>query len=191
MLSFSELKAAERMATEESVPASEELSHQESAVKVENSVTELPQASAMENDVEIKPPVTDAMEAEITEPPSMVNVQPEEQSTENIVTTEAIKVENGVKFQESQQADHPTTKQPTLEPTSSPAGSGSAAFAVPTRQYLDQTVVPILLHALSALARERPVDPIQYLADHLLRNKERFSVASTGGAQNEVNGGAK
>ncbi|KRZ09008.1 Dosage compensation protein dpy-30 [Trichinella zimbabwensis] len=185
MLSFSELKAAERMATEESVPASEELSHQESAVKVDNSVTELPQASAMENDVEIKPPVTDAMEAEITEPPSMVNVQPEEHSTENIVSTEASKVE------ESQQAEQPTTKQSSLEPTSSPAACGSAAFSLPTRQYLDQTVVPILLHALSALARERPVDPIQYLADHLLRNKERFSVASTGGAQNEVNGGAK
>ncbi|OUC43380.1 hypothetical protein D917_02546 [Trichinella nativa] len=168
------------MATEESVPASAELSHQESAVKVENSVTELPEASAMENNVEIKPPVTDAMEAEITEPPSMVNVQPEEHSAENIVSTEAIK--------ESEQPEKPATKQSSLEPTSSPAASGSAAFAVPTRQYLDQTVVPILLHALSALARERPVDPIQYLADHLLRNKERFSVASTGGAQNEVNG---
>lgn len=31
----------------------------------------------------------------------------------------------------------------------------AAAQSIPTRQYLDQTVVPILLQALSALAKER------------------------------------
>ena len=35
---------------------------------------------------------------------------------------------------------------------------------LPTRQYLDQTVVPILLQGLASLARERPRDPIEYLA---------------------------
>lgn len=33
----------------------------------------------------------------------------------------------------------------------------AAAQSIPTRQYLDQTVVPILLQALSALAKERLV----------------------------------
>ena len=46
---------------------------------------------------------------------------------------------------------------------------------MPTRPYLDATVVPILLQALSALARERPADPIQYLADFLIRNKAQYS----------------
>lgn len=46
--------------------------------------------------------------------------------------------------------------------------------ALPTRQYLDQTVVPILLQGLSALAKERPPDPINYLAAYLLRNKNNF-----------------
>ncbi|GIY31725.1 uncharacterized protein CDAR_47231 [Caerostris darwini] len=44
-----------------------------------------------------------------------------------------------------------------------------------TRPYLDATVVPILLQALSSLARERPNDPIQFLADFLIRNKAQYS----------------
>ncbi|XP_076314554.1 protein dpy-30 homolog [Tachypleus tridentatus] len=45
---------------------------------------------------------------------------------------------------------------------------------LPTRQYLDTTVVPILLQSLSALAKERPLDPIGYLASYLLKNKSQF-----------------
>ncbi|ALC39772.1 Dpy-30L1 [Drosophila busckii] len=41
---------------------------------------------------------------------------------------------------------------------------------MPTRQYLDQTVAPVLLHGLQALARERPTDPIQFLASYLLKH---------------------
>nr|CAD7456002.1 unnamed protein product [Timema tahoe] len=50
--------------------------------------------------------------------------------------------------------------------------------SLPTRQYLDQTVVPILLHALSTLAKERPPDPISYLAAYLLRNKGQYDLSS-------------
>jgi len=46
--------------------------------------------------------------------------------------------------------------------------------SLPTRQYLDQTVVPILLQALSSLAKERPADPISFLAGYLLRNKSQY-----------------
>ncbi|XP_011139127.1 dosage compensation protein dpy-30 [Harpegnathos saltator] len=46
--------------------------------------------------------------------------------------------------------------------------------SLPTRQYLDQTVVPILLQALSCLAKERPADPISFLAGYLLRNKSQY-----------------
>ncbi|OAD62724.1 Down syndrome cell adhesion molecule-like protein Dscam2, partial [Eufriesea mexicana] len=46
--------------------------------------------------------------------------------------------------------------------------------SLPTRQYLDQTVVPILLQALSSLAKERPADPISFLAGYLLRNKNQY-----------------
>ena len=56
--------------------------------------------------------------------------------------------------------------------------------ALPTRQYLDQTVVPILLQGLSALAKERPPDPINYLAAYLLKNKTTFETNSTASANN-------
>nr|CAB3239893.1 protein dpy-30 homolog [Phallusia mammillata] len=46
--------------------------------------------------------------------------------------------------------------------------------ALPTRAYLDQTVVPILLSGLSTLAKERPPNPIEYLAAYLLKNKDEF-----------------
>ncbi|KAI1720528.1 dpy-30 motif domain-containing protein [Ditylenchus destructor] len=46
--------------------------------------------------------------------------------------------------------------------------------SIPTRQYLDQTVVPILLQALGALAKERPSDPIDFVANYLLKEKSRF-----------------
>ncbi|KAK9891593.1 hypothetical protein WA026_015553 [Henosepilachna vigintioctopunctata] len=46
--------------------------------------------------------------------------------------------------------------------------------SLPTRQYLDQTVVPILMNALSHLAKERPPEPIAALAAYLLKNRANF-----------------
>ena len=42
--------------------------------------------------------------------------------------------------------------------------------ALPTRAYLDQTVIPLLLHGLEAVAVDRPKDPIEYLAAYLVSN---------------------
>lgn len=46
---------------------------------------------------------------------------------------------------------------------------------LPTRAYLDQTVVPILLQAMSQLAKDRPAKPISFLAEYLLNNKEKYN----------------
>jgi len=46
--------------------------------------------------------------------------------------------------------------------------------SLPTRAYLDQTVVPVLLNGMSVLAKERPPNPIEYLAAYLLKNKNQF-----------------
>ncbi|XP_018595724.1 protein dpy-30 homolog isoform X1 [Scleropages formosus] len=46
--------------------------------------------------------------------------------------------------------------------------------SLPTRAYLDQTVVPVLLQSLAVLAKERPQNPIEFLAAHLLKNKSQF-----------------
>ena len=41
----------------------------------------------------------------------------------------------------------------------------------PIRTYLDSTVVPVLLQGLSALVKERPPNPTEYLATYLLQNQ--------------------
>jgi protein dpy-30 len=46
--------------------------------------------------------------------------------------------------------------------------------SMPTRQYLDQTVVPILLQGLAALSKERPPEPIEYLSAYLLKHKHKY-----------------
>jgi len=48
--------------------------------------------------------------------------------------------------------------------------------SLPTRQYLDQTVVPILLQGLAALSKERPPSPIEYLSAYLLKHKAKFEI---------------
>uniref|UniRef100_A0A914HJJ9 Protein dpy-30 homolog n=1 Tax=Globodera rostochiensis TaxID=31243 RepID=A0A914HJJ9_GLORO len=61
----------------------------------------------------------------------------------------------------------------------------SALKNLPTRQYLDMTIVPILLQALSALAKERPVDPIEFVANYLLKEKPRFNGGAPATSANE------
>lgn len=46
--------------------------------------------------------------------------------------------------------------------------------SLPTRQYLDQTVVPILLEGLAQLAKDRPSDPIDYLVAYLQKHKHEY-----------------
>jgi len=66
--------------------------------------------------------------------------------------------------------------------------ANAAVQNIPTRQYLDQTVVPILLQGLSALAKERPADPIHYLAEYLVRNKDKFGMVGSNPALGSLNG---
>lgn len=50
---------------------------------------------------------------------------------------------------------------------------------MPVRQYLDQTVVPVILRAMTEVAKERyaheymnrPEDPLQFVANYILKNK--------------------
>ena len=42
--------------------------------------------------------------------------------------------------------------------------------ALPIRAYLDQTVVPILLEGMSELVKERPPNPVEWLAAYLIKN---------------------
>lgn len=79
----------------------------------------------------------------------------------------------------------PTASTPASAPlasliTSVPTTNGSNKkpridyASLPTRQYLDQTVVPILLHGLQSLAKTRPEDPMKYLANYLLEHRQEY-----------------
>jgi protein dpy-30 len=39
-----------------------------------------------------------------------------------------------------------------------------------TRAYLDQTVIPLLLQGMAEIAREKPENAIEYLANYLLKH---------------------
>mmetsp|Transcript_2611 Transcript_2611/g.3152 ORF Transcript_2611/g.3152 Transcript_2611/m.3152 type:complete len:140 (-) Transcript_2611:235-654(-) len=58
---------------------------------------------------------------------------------------------------------------------SQPGGSSNI------RAYLDSTVVPILLDGMSELAKERPANPVQWLASYLIRHDPQNPNASKSG----------
>lgn len=62
---------------------------------------------------------------------------------------------------ESAAADAPVGDAPAQDP---------AVQNLPLRAYLDKTVVPILLQAMSECAKERPAHPIEFVANYLLEN---------------------
>lgn len=55
--------------------------------------------------------------------------------------------------------------------TSAVAVDKSHLQGLPVRQYLDQTVVPLLVEGLKALVKERPPNPVEYLSLFLLQNQ--------------------
>uniref|UniRef100_A0AC34PY31 Dpy-30 n=1 Tax=Panagrolaimus sp. JU765 TaxID=591449 RepID=A0AC34PY31_9BILA len=83
--------------------------------------------------------------------------------------------------QESSQPNSAASSEKPANKKEEPLDENTQRLAlqtIPTRQYLDQTVVPILLQALGQLAKERPPNPVQFLAEYLLREKDRFSDAN-------------
>jgi len=93
-----------------------------------------------------------------------------EEGKEVLPEPEPIKAEEPIKVKEAKLAkpevinnNAPTLKKPKIDTSS-----------LPTRQYLDQTVVPILLQGLSWLAKTRPDDPISKLSSYLLEHKQEY-----------------
>lgn len=41
---------------------------------------------------------------------------------------------------------------------------------LPIRSYLDQTVIPVLLEGMAEIAKVKPNNPVEYLANFLLRH---------------------
>ncbi|KAL3791098.1 hypothetical protein HJC23_012083 [Cyclotella cryptica] len=78
----------------------------------------------------------------------------------------------GMHYQQQQQGQ-PVLQQPMIKSehtSSASAPSGGVGNNLPIRAYLDQTVVPILLDGMSELVKERPPNPVEWLAAYLLKN---------------------
>ena len=56
--------------------------------------------------------------------------------------------------------------------------------ALPLRQYLEHTVVGVIMQGMQQICRKRPDDPVAYMADFLIRNnpKKRKAEDAAGGA---------
>jgi len=100
------------------------------------------------------------------EPTSSVNGEknPTSESMDQQQTDSVLnKVNNDVSSNETSTKDDATINK-----------QKSDLLTLPTRAYLDQTVVPILLQGMSQIARERPAKPIEQLALYLQQNKEKY-----------------
>ena len=47
------------------------------------------------------------------------------------------------------------------------------------RSYLDETCVPLVMQALAAVSRERPEDPIEFIAHYLLQHNNNNSAGNS------------
>jgi len=99
-----------------------------------------------------------------------------ESGDKNVVSTttsaEQMEAQPASNSGEQQSNDKQATPTDTAKENNSNSQSGEKTkpdlSTLPTRAYLDQTVVPILLQAMSHLAKERPAKPISFLAEYLL-----------------------
>ncbi|UJR25181.1 hypothetical protein I4U23_006536 [Adineta vaga] len=82
--------------------------------------------------------------------------QPQVDSTTNKVSNETV------------------TAETSNKDDSNPTKEKRDVSTLPTRAYLDQTVVPILLQGMSQIARDRPAKPIEQLALYLQQNREKY-----------------
>uniref|UniRef100_A0A7E4UP84 Dpy-30 n=1 Tax=Panagrellus redivivus TaxID=6233 RepID=A0A7E4UP84_PANRE len=128
-----------------------------------------------------------------TAEPVPVEPKPTEQAPEPMDTTTAPAAEAAAApaRQQSQAEADAAAMPPPDKPVGATASADSsgevkkndqevnriALANIPTRQYLDQTVVPVLLQGLGAVAKERPQNPIVFLAEYLLKENARINEA--------------
>lgn len=141
---------------EVSAPA-EPMAVEETEVKLEQSLSSNPEGAAVANtESQI---VTTAGGEETT----ASKEQPAAGNKDQPASVPPALDENAEKIIENEQAELAANKKPKVD-----------LQGLPVRAYLDQTIVPILLQGMSVLAKERPPNPIEYLATYLLKNKDKF-----------------
>ena len=99
------------------------------------------------------------------------------QAVEEEAVAPAVEVESGEnKAQEPE--EEPVVKEPETKEVDKEVTIAQEKLNVqslPIRAYLDQTVVPLLLDGMTALVKERPANPIEWLAAYLLKHNPQNS----------------
>ena len=98
-----------------------------------------------------------------------------EEAADSSANKEADVVDNEEERHEDDNKEASVTKDDgeevkPVEPAAESVQDKVEVQALPIRAYLDQTVVPILLQGMSALVKERPPNPIEWLASYLIKN---------------------
>lgn len=136
-------------ATAEQTPATTDAAPVESAATPATTTEQTPAATDAAP-AELTPATDAAMPAAAEGDAAKAEPQAVDENTEKLIESEASELATN-------------NKKPKVDVQS-----------LPVRAYLDQTIVPILLQGMSVLAKERPPNPIEYLAAYLLKNKDKF-----------------
>jgi len=149
--------AADPPAAEEAAPAAV-VEEPAAAAPAAEAAASVPPPAAAEAAAPSAPPAAAAAENGASTPAAPAAVTPSSAVAGN--TDEDLQK---LITQEKEAAEMPASKRPKVD-----------LSALPTRAYLDKTVVPVLLQGMSVLAKERPPQPIEFLAAYLLKNKDSF-----------------
>ncbi|TDH70185.1 hypothetical protein CCR75_002205 [Bremia lactucae] len=123
-------------------------------------------------------PVTALLDEDVVLAAKVDSPAPSNDSTEDESKEETATTALGGDFELAQEAsaakpDESEVKE--AEPVGGSVQDKVEVQALPIRAYLDQTVVPILLQGMSALVKERPPNPIEWLAAYLIKNNPQNS----------------
>lgn len=61
-----------------------------------------------------------------------------------------------------------------------PCDDGACMMPISHKNYLEKIAIPVMLHGLQMLARERPSDPVEELSEYLLQKRDICDSPRTG-----------
>eukprot|EP01066_Platyproteum_vivax_P003240 Platyproteum_vivax@DN1412_c0_g1_i1.p1 len=141
----SEAKAAEGEEEFQAMPAAEEFQAVPAAEEFQAMPQAMPAAEEFKDEEEAKVPLV-IEESEVNATSHLDEDPAQIIKKEMVVRPEAITLEET-------QTENPPTE------------------SLPVRQYLNLTVVPVLLPALNAVVKERPADPVTFVAHYMLKHQ--------------------
>lgn len=176
------VRPADETSVPEAAPATAVVAPTSESTASEDMVTQDQKIDDVEMKTKTPSDKLETFEAEAAEVKKEHQEAPAKQAEESTAAETAVPNNENVASEDpvvSQEAPAPAQQQqqpPQPQYEAPQPAAKQQPQSLPTRQYLDATVVPILHSALSQLAKVRPEDPIQFLGSYLLENKDNFTV---------------